>query len=165
MAKKKAKLQVGKIVAGAAALLGLIAFCMLFAPQLAAKKVLGYDTGITYTGINVTFGKENVFSFSFPNLLTYIFALLGIVFAVLALLKGGKLAAIISAAAFIAAGVFFFCTVPFTMPYVGELTGDAASSVAETARKALELAAGAIVGGVFSLLAGLAMLAKLFIKN
>lgn len=166
MAKKKFGL--GNIVACAALLLGIVAFCMLFAPQLTGENVSALD------GLKITFGYSEsgllgsvkVLNFSFGNFMTYIFIIIGLVFAVLALLgKLGKIAPIVSAAAFVLAGVFFFCAYEFTSVYVGDATGDAADLAVKLFKNAYSLGAGAIAGGVLSILGGLAMLSKLFIKK
>ena len=99
MAKRKSNL--GKPLAFVAAVLGLVAVVMLFLPAIGIK-----DTDTTYTGLQITFGcKESllgfeytVFDFSFMNLLTYILAVVGIVFSVLSAVgKGSKFAAFIAA--------------------------------------------------------------------
>ena len=102
MAKKKANKQINTIVAFVAALLGLAAICMMFLPAVGIK-----DTDTTYTGMQVAFGytevtkvpiigteiKATIFNFSFMNMLTYILALVGVVFSILAALgKGSKFA-------------------------------------------------------------------------
>lgn len=48
---------------------------------------------------------------------------------------------------------------------VGELSGDAADKAAQVIKDRYTLGAGAIVGGVLSLVAGLGALSKLFIKK
>ena len=96
MAKRKSS--VGKPLSFVAAVLGVVAVVMLFLPAIGIK-----DTDTTYTGLQITFGyKESllgfeytVFDFSFMNLLTYILAVVGIVFSVLSAMgKGSKFAAL-----------------------------------------------------------------------
>lgn len=166
----KMKFGLGQILACVASVLGLVALIMLFVPQLAGAPIVGGLKADPLSGLQITFGysedKVSVLNFSIGNFLTYVFVIVGLVFAVLALLgKLGKIAPIVSAAAFILAGIFFFCALAFTSVYVGELTGDAASKASETFKKMYQLGAGAIVGGIFSILAGGAMVAKLFIKK
>lgn len=172
MAKKKANKQINMIVAFIAAVLGLAAICMMFLPAVGIK-----DTETTYTGMQVAFGytevtkvpiigteiKATIFEFSFMNLLTYILALVGVVFSVLAALgKGSKFANFIAAAAFVVSGVFFFLTVQYSIPNtdMNELFNFLGTDI----KASLTLAYGAIVGGVLSLVAALANLAKLVIK-
>ena len=103
MAKRK-KSNVGMMLSGLSVLLGLAAIIMLFLPAVAVK-----DTDTTYTGLQVTFGysvdipilgEAEIFKFSFMNLLAYILAAAGVVFAILSAMgKSGKFASFIAAAA------------------------------------------------------------------
>lgn len=167
MAKKKVK--AGAIAVCAAAVFGIVAFCMLFAPQLTGENVdalngikiaFGYTEGGSYISVKVL-------NFSFGNFMTYAFLIIGLLFAALSLTGKllGKISALISAAAFICAGAFFFCALQFVSVNVGELTGDAAQLMIDTFKSGYSLGAGAIAGGVLSILGGCAMLCKLFIKN
>ncbi len=164
MAKRKSSL--GKPLAFVAAVLGLAAVVMLFLPAIGIK-----DTDTTYTGLQITFGyKESllgfeytVFDFSFMNLLTYILAVVGIVFSVLSAMgKGSKFASFIAAAAFAVAGVFFFLSVSYTMP--NEDASKIISAFGGNIKDALTLAYGAIIGGVAALLAALCNLCKIVLK-
>jgi len=164
MAKRKSS--VGKPLSFVAAVLGLVAVVMLFLPAIGIK-----DTDTTYTGLQITFGyKESllgfeytVFDFSFMNLLTYILAVVGIVFSVLSAMgKGSKFAAFIAAAAFAVSGVFFFLSVSYTLP--NEDASKIISFVGGDIKDALTLAYGAIIGGVASLLAAVCNLGKIVLK-
>ena len=164
MAKRKSNL--GKPLSFVAAVLGLAAVVMLFLPAIGIK-----DTDTTYTGLQITFGyKESllgfeytVFNFSFMNLLTYILAVVGIVFSVLSAMgKGSKFAAFIAAAAFAVSGVFFFLSVSYTLP--NEDASKIISFVGGDIKDALTLAYGAIIGGVASLLAAVCNLGKIVLK-
>ncbi len=173
MAKKKRKPQLGLILSLVAIVLGIVAVFMLLAPAAVAE-TLGQKT--SYSGANLAFGytyntdailgavEVKVFNAS-ANILTYILVLVGIIFALLALLgKLGKIAPFIAFVAFLLAGIFFFCTVAFCSPYTS-LTGDAKADEVKQAKEALSLGAGAIAGGVMSILAavsavGSALLAK-----
>ena len=164
MAKRKSNL--GKPLSFVAAVLGLVAVVMLFLPAIGIK-----DTDTTYTGLQITFGyKESllaleytVFDFSFMNLLTYILAVVGIVFSVLSAMgKGSKFAAFIAAAAFAVSGVFFFLSVSYTLP--NEDASKIISFVGGDIKDALTLAYGAIIGGVASLLAAVCNLGKIVLK-
>lgn len=152
MAKKK--FGIGTIVASIAILLGIAAIVMMFVPQLNYNSATGLVKGDPLNGLQITFGYSNevlgkqvpVLDFSFMNLLTYILVLVGIVFALLAIMgKLGKIAPIVAAAAFIVAGVFFFCAEQFMMVHVGDLTGDAASTIVDAFKELYTLGAGAIV--------------------
>lgn len=164
MAKRKSNL--GKPLSFVAAVLGLAAVAMLFLPAIGIK-----DTDTTYTGLQITFGyKESllgfeytVFNFSFMNLLTYILAVVGIVFSVLSAMgKGSKFAAFIAVAAFAVSGVFFFLSVSYTLP--NEDASKIISFVGGDIKDALTLAYGAIIGGVASLLAAVCNLGKIVLK-
>lgn len=159
------KFGLGKILACVAAVLGLVAFFMMFAPAAGIK-----DTDTAYTGANLAFGcKEfvgvgslgkdvEVFKFSFMNFLTYLLVIVGIVFAVLAFLgKLGKISAIVAAVCFLVAGIFFFCAVPFCAPATDN------AELAKKAKEGLSLGAGAIVGGIFAIISALASCATLFV--
>ena len=166
MAKRK-KSNVGMILSGLSVLLGLAAIIMLFLPAVAVK-----DTDTTYTGLQVTFGysvdipiwgEAVVFKFSFMNLLAYILAAAGVVFAILSAMgKSGKFASFIAAAAFIAAGVLFVIQSSFI------LTNDITSAITEflgvDLTEGFELAAGGIIAVVCAFLAGLLSLFKSFAK-
>lgn len=164
MAKRKSS--VGKPLSFVAAVLGLVAVVMLFLPAIGIK-----DTDTTYTGLQITFGyKESllgfeytVFDFSFMNLLTYILAVVGIVFSVLSAMgKGSKFAAFIAVAAFAVSGVFFFLSVSYTLP--NEDASKIISFVGGDIKDVLTLAYGAIIGGVASLLAAVCNLGKIVLK-
>ena len=166
----KSKLSVGKILTIVGIVLGAVALIMLFVPQLNYNSLTGFDKGDPLSGLQITFGYSEkdvkVLDFSFGNFLTYILVIVGIVFAVLALLgKLGKIAPIVSAVAFVVAGILFFCAHAMMCVNVHELTGDAADAVVKAVKDRYTLGAGAIVGGIFSLLSGGAVLAKLFVKE
>lgn len=168
MAKKKG-LNLGLILSGVAVLLGVVAFCMLFAPGASqTAELLGHKETATISNLKLTFGyseevlgkKVAIYNFSFMNLLTYLLVLAGMVFAVLAILgKLGNLSKIISAVCFIVAGIFFFCTIAFCAPNI-----ESKDLVSET-KKALDLGIGAILGGILSILAGVAVVVPVFLKK
>ena len=177
MAKKKG-LNLGLILCGAAALLGLVAFFMLFAPNLTSsyKNVLaGKEETIGYSGLETVFGAEHtydsafgesnaqIFKFSFLSLIPYILVLVGVAFAALAALgKLGKIAPIVSAACFVVAAVFFFIALPTCVLNVSD------KATAEDINKIKEgysLGAGPIVAGIFSILSALATAATLVFKK
>ncbi len=158
MAKKKSKksplTSVGVLTAMAAALLAVVAICMMFVPAATVN-----DTNMTYTGLQLTFGYSEdtllgtvtVLNFSFLNFLPYLLALAGIVFSVLtALGKLGKIAPIIATVCYLAAGVLFFLVITMCVPNSGD-----SKDLADLFRKTLSLGAGAIVAGVLSILAAL----------
>lgn len=158
MAKKKGKknllTNVGVLTAMAAALLAVVAICMMFVPAAVVT-----DTKITYTGLQLTFGYSedtilgtvSILDFSFLNFLPYILALAGIVFNVLtALGKLGKIAPIVATVCYLAAGILFFLATTMCAPHTGD-----SKDLADAFRETLSLGAGAIVAGVLSILAAL----------
>ena len=169
------KKYLGKIITGVAILLGVVAIIMLVAPGLAPKSEFKGLGGESYSMANITFGKEisagSGFAFSFPNLLTYILILAGIVCAVVALLgKGGKIVPIIATVAFVAAGVLYFCAQQMYMIKLPDGIPDAVADATKDKTKEMinemyTLGAGAIVGGVLSIVAGAAALVPIFLKK
>ena len=160
----KKYLTIGNILLYGAVLLTLIAIIVgLCAPAISyTVEALGKTTTTTYSGAQIAFGytakaetsfgtlSGEVWKFSFMNLLTYIFALIGIVFAVLAFFGIlNKISSFIAAACFLVAGVFFFCSVPFTIPAAEKAT-----------MEGWKLGAGAIVGGIFAILSAACCVVK-----
>ena len=150
---KKVSIGLDKLVYGCAALLALVAFCMLFVPALSV------DTGLlvaTFKGTEVVFGLEGYFVFSFMNFLTYLFVVAALVFAVLRLfgVVKSKLFDLLAAGLLIAAGILFFMASVFAAPVTTGLLPYA--SVYNSAK--VGLLAGPIVAGILSLLAGAGVL-------
>ena len=174
MAKKKSKKNndIAKYTVFASVLLGIVAVVMMFLPAIAIK-----DSETSYTGLQLAFGYSKTVEgwgdsiittayagFSFMNLLTYILAIVGIVFTVLgAMGKGGKFATFISAVAFIASGVFFFLQGSFCVPLEGMegLVGLLGGNIKDY----FVIGAGAIIGGITSILAGICALAKIVLSK
>ena len=156
MAKKKFKLDLGKILTLAAMVLALVAFFMMFAPAVEDKLTT------TYSGAQVAFGysknstKILVFSAYF---IPYLLLIIGLVFSVLAVLGIlPKFSKFVSAGCYIAAGVLLFLAVQMATPSVTDKLGD-------TIKKSLTLSYGAIVSGIFGLLAGIAAAMPVFLKK
>ena len=166
----KSKLGLGKILMGVAALLGIVAIVMMFAPHLSEA-----EGKITYSGMDVTFGHSEtqlgitlkIFNFSFINLLAYILVLVGVVFTVLAMFgKLGKISSFVAMAAFVVGGILFFLVIQGTSPNVGEASGELADKIIEEIKKTFSLGIGAIMAGIASILAGVATaLATFMFKN
>jgi hypothetical protein len=165
------KKNLDKIVALAAIVFAVVSLLMIF-----ANAAVQESTGHTFSGANLIFGytettellgkkiSTTIFNFS-ANFVTFILLIVGIVAVVLALLgKFQKIATIVAAAAFIVAGVFYFLMIQFCSPYT-TLTGDNAAKYVQTVKDSLTLGAGAIVGGIFAIVAGLASASLLFIKK
>ena len=172
MAKKSKKQKTnGKLFLAIALLFGIASIFMILLPAI---KVIDNDTA--YTGLQVVFGYENketlfgstittpILEFSFMNLLTYLLVIVGVITLILNLIgKASGLLSLISIIALIGAGVLFFLTANFTMPVVGDI-GSFLGNTVEEIREYYQLGIGAILGGVFSILAGVSQLLKSLIK-
>lgn len=150
------KKNLNKILIAVSLLLGVLAIVMLcaagIAPKSDYKKVLD-----SYSMAKITFGYKThgieVFKFSFPNLLTYILIVAGLVCAVLALLgKGGKITAYVAAGLFLVGGVLYLCA--------GKLLNSTSD-----ATEFFTIGVGSLLGGIFSILAAVAVLVPTFLKN
>ena len=166
------KKYLGKILGGAAAVLGLVAVIMLFVVNVKMEQGI---VSMSYTGLHTVFGakktvevlgtkvSEAPFKFSCLSLLPYLLAVAGIVFAGLAAFgKLGKIAPIVAAACFVVAAILFFlalqtCIVKFYKE-AGISKKDA--GFYETAK----LGAGSIIAGIVSILAAGCSAALLFVK-
>lgn len=163
MAKKKSKgLDLGKILSFVAIVLGVVAVVMMFVSTVKTPdvEVLGKTVeGEGVSGLKVAFGyseKEVAqLSFSFMALLPYLLALVGVVLTALNTFgkKGSKLFDFVSIGAFIAAGVLFFL-MPSFMVFADNLAGAILEAIE------WELAIGAIVSAICSVVAGAAVLVK-----
>ena len=172
MAKKK-KCDLGLIATFVAVLLGVVAVIMMFVPSVAV-----IDSDTVYKGTDMVFGLKTTepiigeviyFEFSFMNLLTYILAIVGVVFTVLAFLgKGSKFAMLIATIAFVLAGIFFLLQVAFCVPGkdLEEFINGLGSFFGEekSVKDSLKLGAGSIVGAICSFLSAIACVYKLLAK-
>ena len=161
------KKNLGKILTCVGVLLALAAFCMMFVPAATMEGLFGKTESLS--GIDVTFGytenKIKLLGVS-ANIVTYILLLAGIACSVLAFLgKGGKIVCIVAAACFVVAGVFFFCSIAFISAYPEMDAGVAKDKLVESLKECLSLGAGSIVGGILSILAGVAAAAPVFLKK
>lgn len=147
----------------AAAVAAVIALIMIFLPAIAVEEE-------TYSGLKVIFGytekesgmgitlKVEVFAFSFMNLLTYLLVIAGGVCGVLAFMKSDKpIFTWIAAACLALAGIFFFCSVGFTV-----LSKDLVDLGAT--KENFKLGAGAVIGGIVSILGALCAIAPTALK-
>ncbi len=159
MAKKKSKKKnknlLSLVLMGAACVFGLTAFCMIFADAIsygvgkATTTVTGLKTAFGYKEDTIL-GEVEILSVNALAMLAYLLPFAGIILALLG--RNSKLFTFLSAAAFVVAGVFaFLMATTFPATVVGS----------ELIKLEAKLAIGAILSGVFSILAGLCMLAKL----
>ena len=159
------KKNLGKIINCVSILLALVAILMMFAPAISYKT----DKIDGITGVQVAFGKKDALSAS-AYMLSYLLTIVGIALAVLALLgKGGKIVPLAAAVCFIAAAICFFLPMVMVTNYVGKLEGAAKDKAIESYREILkqtaQIGAGAIVGGILSILAGAAVAVPVFLKK
>lgn len=158
---KKFELNLKTILTVVAAVLGLVAFFMMFAPALTSK--LG-----DYKGTEIAFGSGEKIAAS-AYMLAYILVIIGVVASVVAVLGiGGKIVPLVAAVCLLVGGIFFFLPASLAMPYTGELSGDAKDKYVELFRegvKEMDLGAGAIVGGILSILGAVAVAVPVFIKK
>lgn len=151
----------------AAAVAAVIALIMIFLPAVVLEFM---DQKHTYSGLNVIFGytekesamgitlKVEFFAFSFMNLLTYLLVIAGGVCGVLAFMKSDKpIFAWIAAACLALAGIFFFCSVGFTV-----LSKDIVDL--GVTKENFKLGAGAVIGGIVSVLGALCAIAPTVLK-
>ena len=166
------KKNLGKIVAGAAILFGLIAVLLIFAPAIAPKKELAQLAGddSPLAGSAVAFGNKDEKTVFSAYVLAFALPLVGLILSVLALLgKGGKIVPIAAAVCFLVGGIFYFLPMAFVTPDLGELSGEAKSKALEIFRDMLKescnVGLGAIFGGIFSILAACASAATLVVNK
>lgn len=172
--KAKQSKQLGKLLAFASAIVGLVAVIMIFLPQIVAANE---NSDTAYNGIAIAFGKTlydklgitSKIDFSFLNLLCYLLVVVGLVLTVLQIcgICKSKLVTFISAIAFIAGGILFFFALNFStitnsgsvsLPFLGEISSKGTHKFAEANTEnytAWKLGTGAIVGGITAILAGI----------
>lgn len=159
------KINLKMILCGVAVLFGLISALMFFAPALKAETILGDDT---VSGMQIAFGdKDEGFAVS-AYMLPFFLAIIGTVVAVVAMLgKGGKIMPIVAAVCFIGAGICYFLPMVMATPDLGEYDGEGKSEIIKEFREGIseefKLAAGAIVGGIFSIIAAVVAVVPVFV--
>jgi len=154
MAKKKSKSNLGKVLGIVAAVLGIVAVCMIFIDtiKIPDSKILGkVIEGEGYTGLQVAFGYKTddvaVFNFSIMALLPYLLMIVGVIFSLLnANKKGNKGFDFVTALVFAAAAVLCFL-MPSFVACSDTLLGEIAAEIDYV------VATGAIVSAIASILA------------
>lgn len=152
------------ILYGAAAVIGLIGAMMLFAPALKVDSFLGTETT---SGATIAFGnKDEGFAVS-AYLLPFFLALIGVALVVVAALgKGGKVVPIAAAVCFVVAGALFFLPKQFAMADLSDVPEAGKEQVKELFKADMDLCdigAGAIVGGIFSIIAAVVSVVPIFV--
>lgn len=158
MAKKK----VGNasIAMFAAALFGVLAICMLFASAL--KVSGGGKSGSLGTGFEFVFATQDGLKFNFMMFLPFLLTIVGIAGVVLSFVLKSKLGGFLAVAAFLVAGIFFF----LFRATLSISVGDDGYKIIETTEKLgakYGLGIGAIMAGIFGILASLASAAATFV--
>lgn len=166
------KINLKMILCGVAVLFGVIAACMIFAPAIVGKQ----DASDPMSGLDVAFGnKDDTFGMGLgasAYMLPFFLALIGVVLAVVALLgKGGKIVPIVAAVCFVGAAICYFLPLVMVRPDFGEagdlMNSDQKSEAVKKFRESLkefgEVGAGAIVGGIFSIIAAVVSVVPVFV--
>lgn len=160
------KKHLGKIIACVAIVLGVIAALMIFAPALVPKS----GNGDAMKGSDIAFGAKvgdaNYYGAS-AYILAFLLPLIGVILAVVALLgKGGIIVPVLAAVCFIAGGIVYFLPLQ-TISYSKDLLdlGAKNEDLRKLTKEFAKIGAGAIVGGLFSILAACASCATLFVKK
>jgi len=164
MSKKKTSLKAGVYYA-VALVLALAAVAMIFLPNVKLYGVISETVHYTGNGLNAVFGYSDgsisVFSFSVMNLITYILPLAALVLVVLKMANVGKsnLLDVLAMIMLVVGGVFFFLVPTFAISEYA----NTANSLVHTMDK--NLAIGAILGGIFSILGAVVLCLKLVLKK
>ena len=157
---KKFKLTAGTLLVCLAAVLGLAAFFMMFAPAVTGTgKTFG--TQPVYSGTQVIFGYKSedtqILNFNFLAFLgLFMLPLLGVCLTCLSVLKTNKIFEYVAAVLFVLGGILAFLTVSsFKSGVVDTLLYDIWT---------WKLGIGAVLSGVFGVLAGCAICLKQLLK-
>ena len=166
MAKKKSN--VGKLLSLIAAVLGIVAFVMMFVDTIKVPDTdlgaLGTVEGEGYSGLKVAFGyKEDsvaIFKFSIMGLLPYLLTLTAVVLTLVNAFskKQNKMFDLVSAGALIVAGVLFF-VMPNFVVCADTIVGKIAAEID------YKLAVGAIVSAISAIISGALLLVKSLLKK
>lgn len=154
--RKKSSLPIGTLLTGIACIMGIAAVCMMFLDAIETA------LGTVYTGVQTAFGyteslgpiKTEILSPNVLAMLAYLLPVAGIVVALVGIKS--KLLSLISCAIFAVAGVFaFLMTTTFPATVIGS----------DWVQIEASLAIGAILCGVFSLIAAACELLRLVFKK
>ncbi|MBE7101420.1 MAG: hypothetical protein E7364_07455 [Clostridiales bacterium] len=138
---------------------GAVALVMLFLPCLKVP-------GESYNGLKAAFGNKDAgFGFSILNTVTFVAAIAGGVLAYLGAKKGNNVMKYVAIACFAVAAIFFFCMVNFSQPSkeIVDLIGKSAAK--KMMEESLDLAIGAILGGIFCIVGAASVACDTFIKE
>lgn len=153
--RKKSSLPIGTLLTGIACIMGIAAVCMMFLDAI--DSALGAFTGVqTAFGYSESLGpiKTEILSPNVLAMLAYLLPVAGIVVALVGIKS--KLLSLISCAIFAVAGVFaFLMTTTFPATVIGS----------DWVQISASLMVGAILCGVFSLIAAACELLRLVFKK
>jgi len=168
------KKYLGKIVAGVGILFAVLALIMLVAPGWSPKSE--YKDVMDSVSVSKFFfgsDKEEL-AVSIGGVIAMILVIVGAILLVVALLgKGGKVVPIAAAVCLLVGGILYFCTIQLLALDFGEM-GDLLNSdqKKEAKDKFIDLlkeqgglGAGAIMGGIFSILGALCAGSLLFVNK
>ncbi len=156
------KKYLNKILYGVSALLGVIAIIMLAAPAIVPKGEYADYVGGSFSGANVAFGNDNYFAFSFGYFLPYLLVAIGVAFVIVAVFgKLGKIAPIVAAVCFVVAGIMFF--LPIDLMAGKDINADELAEFKNYVKEICTVGAGAIMAGIFSLVAAVLSVVTAFV--
>lgn len=167
MAKKKTN--TASLVFLVAAVLGIAAILLMFAPGVTMGHKVAKETS-SFSGFKIMFGGElaNVQGFSvgelkfnFVAFLAFVFTLVGIAGVLLSLLLKGKIGGFLAIGGFLLAGIFYFLFNATFSINLGE-KGSEAIELMENLGATFSLGIGAIIAGICSIVAALASAAAAF---
>lgn len=145
------KVKKSQICLIAAAVLGVVAFCMLF--------LSGVDTTVMKmtegtSAFKLIFATEDGMKFNIIMFLSFVFLVVGLVGVVLSFVLKGKIGKLLAIVGFAVAGILFFLfNAVFSMSVEG---GADAIKIVEAMGGKFSLGIGAIMAGILSLVAAVA---------
>lgn len=170
MAKKKAN-GITKMLPLVAVVLGVISIIMMFLPAIGIK-----DTEITYSGFQTAFGYTKTdktilatvsvkyFNFSILLVVGFALSIASVALTLLQMIKPkGNFFALLAVVCFVLATLCWFLQIPFLSVGEGFTVGGIFNP--ELAKDSMQLAYGAIIGGIASALGAVACALPIFMKK
>lgn len=157
-----------KVLFGVGIALAVAAILMLLAPAVVAK--VG---NVSYTGFEAAFGKsveqggiKLIALDASAAILPFLLIIVGVVLTVVALSgKGGKAVPVAAAVVLVVAGVLYFMNGLLLSPHYYEDYGVGKSEFLKQCRESFKIGYGSIVGGIFSILAGIVCVVPVILKK
>ena len=154
------KVKKSQIAMLAAAVFGVVAILMLLMSGVGYTLKGADEAEKVGTGFELMFGTQDGMKFNFMMFLPFLLVIVGIVGVVLSFLLKGKIGKFIALAAFAVAGILFFCFSAFmSMSFADqEVLGKVVMTGSDLYKASTELGSyslgvGAILAGIFSLIA------------